>query len=249
MSLVTDTKSVFTYVYIIDSNYLASRYISSLLSAESYLHVKTTEISRLDRRGPVDTRRCLVIVDQFSVSAPLIPYGQKLKACFPDSGLLVIGEHDFCSRLQRIFQPWVLAVVEYDQVKGLRRVVAQAADLLSEVEPSSLIHEPSPRPFLLQHAGISKRELEIFELLCLRLSNKEIASLLDITVATVKFHVSNIFAKTNVRRRREFFSKMDAFKGPIELNECRPRPAKSVYMSLTAGSVQTESIDSNQRRP
>lgn len=233
-----DTNSVFTYVYVIDSNYLASQYICSLLTAQSYVHLKTIEISRLERRAPVDTRRCLVIVDQFSVSAPWIPYGQKLKACFPDSGLLVIGEHDFCSRLQRIFQPWVLAVVEYAHVTRLGHAVAQAADLLSEVESSSLIHEPSPRPFLLQHAGISKRELEIFELLCLRLSNKEIASLLDITVATVKFHVSNIFAKTNVRRRREFFSKMDSFKGPRKLKECGLRSPKSVYMNLTTGPLQ-----------
>jgi len=39
-----------------------------------------------------------------------------------------------------------------------------------------------------------------------RLSNKEIATVLDISEATVKFHVTNIFAKTKVSRRRELFS-------------------------------------------
>jgi NarL family two-component system response regulator LiaR len=47
------------------------------------------------------------------------------------------------------------------------------------------------------------REDEILELVRRRLSNKEIADLLEIRVSTVKFHISNIFSKMHASSRRE----------------------------------------------
>jgi DNA-binding NarL/FixJ family response regulator len=45
------------------------------------------------------------------------------------------------------------------------------------------------------------RESEVYELLKKRLTNKEIAVKLDISVATVKFHVSNILLKRGLGSR------------------------------------------------
>jgi DNA-binding NarL/FixJ family response regulator len=50
---------------------------------------------------------------------------------------------------------------------------------------------------------LSRREREVLESLLRNLSNKEIASQLNISERTVKFHVSNLLAKHGVRRRAD----------------------------------------------
>jgi DNA-binding NarL/FixJ family response regulator len=50
---------------------------------------------------------------------------------------------------------------------------------------------------------ISGRELEVLELLAAGRSNKEIARRLELSPNTVKTHVTNLFAKLQVRRRTE----------------------------------------------
>ena len=54
---------------------------------------------------------------------------------------------------------------------------------------------------------LSDRELEVLDLLARRLSNKEIASRLYLSPATVKRHNTNIFQKLHVGRRREAVEK------------------------------------------
>ena len=52
-------------------------------------------------------------------------------------------------------------------------------------------------------AEISRREHDIMDGLLLNLSNKEIASRLNISERTVKFHVSNLLTKFSVQRRAD----------------------------------------------
>jgi len=50
---------------------------------------------------------------------------------------------------------------------------------------------------------LSVREREIFDIIVSGKSNKEIASLLNISINTVKFHVKNIYEKLNIKSRKE----------------------------------------------
>jgi DNA-binding NarL/FixJ family response regulator len=52
-------------------------------------------------------------------------------------------------------------------------------------------------------AELSRRECQVLDLLLANLSNKEIAAKLFISERTVKFHVSNLLSKFNVRRRAD----------------------------------------------
>jgi two-component system, NarL family, nitrate/nitrite response regulator NarL len=76
--------------------------------------------------------------------------------------------------------PWVAGTL-------LRRVATLAADRRPQ----------SP------HARLSRRELEVVELIDEGLTNKDIANRLCIELATVKNHVHNILEKLHVRRRFE----------------------------------------------
>jgi DNA-binding NarL/FixJ family response regulator len=55
--------------------------------------------------------------------------------------------------------------------------------------------------------ALSRREQEVFDALLENLSNKEIASRLNISERTVKFHVSNLLAKFSVERRSDLILK------------------------------------------
>jgi DNA-binding CsgD family transcriptional regulator len=55
----------------------------------------------------------------------------------------------------------------------------------------------------LDELGITKRELEILELIARGLSNREISELLYVSENTVKTHSSRLFNKLNAKRRTQ----------------------------------------------
>ena len=55
----------------------------------------------------------------------------------------------------------------------------------------------------LKHLGITRRELEILELIAAGLSNREIADRLFVSENTVKTHSSRLFDKLSARRRTQ----------------------------------------------
>jgi len=67
---------------------------------------------------------------------------------------------------------------------------------------------PVTGPFVLNEAklselGITRRELEILELIAKGLSNREIAEKLFVSENTIKTHSSRLFDKLNARRRTQ----------------------------------------------
>jgi len=67
---------------------------------------------------------------------------------------------------------------------------------------------PTAQPFILneerlKNLGITRRELEILELIAQGLSNREIADKLFVSENTVKTHSSRLFDKLSARRRTQ----------------------------------------------
>lgn len=54
-----------------------------------------------------------------------------------------------------------------------------------------------------QHTSLSQREEQVLDLIALGKSNSDIADKLYISIRTVKFHISSIFSKLNVKNRTE----------------------------------------------
>ncbi|QKJ29255.1 DNA-binding response regulator [Mucilaginibacter mali] len=55
----------------------------------------------------------------------------------------------------------------------------------------------------IDRLNISKRELEVLQLMCDGLSNREISARLFVSLNTVKTHTSNLFEKMEVKRRTQ----------------------------------------------
>ncbi len=59
----------------------------------------------------------------------------------------------------------------------------------------------------MNELGISKRELEVLQLMAVGLSNQEIAERLFVSLNTIKTHISNLFEKLDVKRRTQAVEK------------------------------------------
>ena len=108
------------------------------------------------------------------------------------------------------------------------------------------------RDVLIQK-GLSNREAEVAELVSRGLSNKEVANQLFVTEKTVKFHLTNIYKKMNVKSRAQLIVWCLPHVGFVE-NEIRNEtpimeaaqvpaaPAASMTQTIPAGSATVGSI-------
>ena len=82
------------------------------------------------------------------------------------------------------------------------------------------------RDILIQK-GLSNREAEVAELVSKGLSNKEVANQLFVTEKTVKFHLTNIYKKMNVKSRAQLIVWCLPHLGFVE-NEARVEAPQTV---------------------
>ena len=75
--------------------------------------------------------------------------------------------------------------------------------VIEKPAPQVTDHEHALNHDQLEKLGLSKRELEVLQLMADGLSNQEIASRLYLSVSTVKTHSSKLFEKMNVGRRTQ----------------------------------------------
>lgn len=87
------------------------------------------------------------------------------------------------------------------------------------------------RDVLIQK-GLSNREAEVAELVTKGLSNKEVANQLFVTEKTVKFHLTNIYKKMNVKSRAQLIVWCLPHLGFVEKDE---KPAVDNNASINMG--------------
>ncbi len=75
--------------------------------------------------------------------------------------------------------------------------------VIEKEKPISAVAFFTPDESLIRQLEISKRELEILQLMASGCSNQEIAEKLCVSLSTVKTHNQNLFAKLDVKRRTQ----------------------------------------------
>lgn len=87
------------------------------------------------------------------------------------------------------------------------------------------------RDVLIQR-GLSNREAEVAELVSKGLSNKEVANQLFVTEKTVKFHLTNIYKKMNVKSRAQLIVWCLPHMGFIENEAPKANPNEITYQAV-----------------
>lgn len=130
---------------------------------------------------------------------------------YPDSRLIVVGEQHIENNTYSLLRLGVKGILTYEEARDqLTRALPLVAgggfwvprQLLSGFVDSILTGQ-GRRLKTDAVANLSRREQEVLDSLLENLSNKEIASKLNIAERTVKFHVSNLLNKFGVRRRAD----------------------------------------------
>ncbi|MFF4755464.1 response regulator transcription factor [Streptomyces sp. NPDC002514] len=91
-------------------------------------------------------------------------------------------------------------------VRAVESVLSGDAGLSPSVQRRLLerLSEPEPQPARVAAPdGLTSRETEVLVLIAEGLSNQEIARRLQVSTATVKTHINNLFAKTGVKDRAQ----------------------------------------------
>ncbi|HEY2461033.1 MAG TPA: response regulator transcription factor [Candidatus Acidoferrum sp.] len=130
---------------------------------------------------------------------------------FPESRLIVVGEQHSDSNSFSLLRLGVKGLLTYvearDQlIRALPLVAAGGFWVPRSVLSGfvdSILTSQGRRLKTDSVTNLSRREQEVLDSLLENLSNKEIASKLNIAERTVKFHVSNLLSKFGVRRRAD----------------------------------------------
>ena len=92
------------------------------------------------------------------------------------------------------------------------------------------------RDVLIQK-GLSNREAEVAELVTKGLSNKEVANQLFVTEKTVKFHLTNIYKKMNVKSRAQLIVWCLPHLGFVEKDEKPAIEQPAIQAGNSAGTT------------
>lgn len=205
---------------------LALRYLRPILEAEPIFRVVSEKEKSSSREGP-ELRPCVFIVDTYAIGDSLGKYFRSLRASAPGCKIIILGkelpEEELCSLL-------FLGIDGFVPYKDVPDKISLAVQAVSQghqwIDPSVLERFLSYSRIAARAHGrtfasgaeqsstgrhaLTARENLIFGLLQRWFSNKEIASALGISENTVKFHVSNVFAKLGVHDRHSLHYLVDS---------------------------------------
>jgi NarL family two-component system response regulator LiaR len=188
-------------------NCLAEAYIEQLLRADP--RISAFNLKRYVQLSPDLRRNPVFVIDQCGLEIPLGECLRQLRHHSLDARFLVLDEHKSNEEIVRILTLGAHGYVSHTDASGILidAILSIAANQLwipREVLPrlvgaiNGLLHKD-----MRARQTTTPREGEILELVRKRLSNREIADLLQIRVSTVKFHLSNILSKMHANNRRE----------------------------------------------
>jgi DNA-binding NarL/FixJ family response regulator len=190
-------------VCVIEHSPLIFAHLVNVLRTEPQIKVCTPPLE-LENCGGVDI--CVFVVDRRTISVPLSQLSLQIDVQYPGAKILVIDRELPTEELCKILLSGAHGFISYDEIEthllaAIRTVANGRLRIAPEVLEAFILHSRNTLK-RKQHSSLTERERSIAELLGRQLSNKEIASTLQITESTVKFHLGNIFGKLGVRTRQ-----------------------------------------------
>jgi len=164
-----------------------------------------TQTEALNRSNGLDIDVILIDIEDETDTG--VDYIVKFREKFPNAKIMVFTS---CKDNKRIIETIELGIEGFqckldagveDIISAIRTVHRGGRPLAACVTEALLLHMEAKQE--KEKANLSMRETEVLDLIASGKTNNDIADYLFISVRTVKFHVSSIFAKLNVKNRTE----------------------------------------------
>jgi len=189
---------------IIENNRMAAEYLAGILGQDSRIDVRFFDqfVNSGARESPL-----VFCLDQAGALLPLRTSLKLLKLSYPGSRCILLDAESSSEYLSLLLDWGIHGFLTHANVKEwLGEAVWSVAKGVMWVHPefaNNVFHKSQDVPRRIGCESLTRRENEILHLVTNHFSNKEISRFLEIEESTVKFHVSNIFAKRNVSRRED----------------------------------------------
>ncbi len=192
----------------------------------------------------------IVVIDAGSLGPAAVPWFDAVMRATPSARILAVDSCADTSHLSHLFALGAHGFVAYedaeDELAGaLRRVVAGDLVFPLEVIERAALQGRAGCCLLRTGRRLTRREVQILELLRGSLSNKEIGSALGLTERTVRFHLRNAFEKLGVHSRLAAANALArlAARWPIQ-----PEPHPSLPLSDATGQPLSFTTAATARR-
>ncbi len=133
---------------------------------------------------------------------------RRIRERFPEIRIVALTSFDVGELIEEMLRAgatgYLLKDVSGDEIADAVRGARAGRAVLSPKATAALIHKIGAEPST--EYGLTEREQEVLELLAAGASTTQIAERLQITTATVKFHISGILSKLGVSTRAEAIS-------------------------------------------
>lgn len=197
-------------ILLVDDHPMMRRGIREALSPEPDLHI-------IAEAGDIPSARRMLEAEQPDLVLVDLSLGQdsgldlirEVKETYPGIRLLVFSIHDDTLFAERVLRAGAMGYINKSQsphalVGAIRKVMAGetilSSDLTEQIVKRIVTVDGPARTGV---SNLSKRELQIFELVGQGLIVREIAEQLNVSVKTVESHIEHIKTKLGVKSSRE----------------------------------------------
>ncbi|GAA3343122.1 response regulator transcription factor [Amorphoplanes nipponensis] len=205
-------------IVLVDDHALVRQGVRELLETEPDLKVIGEAGDSETAVGLVsDLRPDVVLLDVEIIGDDVTTTVERMRTLAPQSQILILSMYDGPQLLRRLLalniRGYLLKSAGRAELVAAVRAACSGDDrIILGVSRRSLAAVHAPR----ETASLSAREREVLELTAMALTNAQIAARLYVTEATVKRHLSNVFAKLGA------LSRIDAVKKAIEMRIIQP---------------------------
>jgi DNA-binding NarL/FixJ family response regulator len=211
-----------TRIVLIDDHALVRQGIRELLETQDDLKVtgeagdSETAVQLVDELHPH-----VVLLDVEIIGDDVTTTVARMLALAPQTNILILSMYDGPQLLRKLLamniRGYLLKSASREElIAAVRNARSDDDRVILGVSRKSLAAAQSAR----EPSPLSERELEVLQLTALALTNAQIASRMFVTEATVKRHLSNVFAKLGA------LSRIDAVNKAIDAKLITP-PGRS----------------------
>lgn len=195
-------------VLIVDDHEMVRLGISSFLKIQNDIEVVAEAENGLQAYDQaLKFRPDIILMDLVMDVMDGIEASQKIIQVWPEARIIILtsflDDEKVYPALEAGAKSYILKTSSAEEIVQAIRMTASGESFMQEEVTQKILHQEDQQKQAGLHDELTKREIEVLQLIAKGYTNQAIADTLFISLKTVKTHVSNILAKLQVDDRTQ----------------------------------------------